>query len=323
PTSSMEAGSLKIVPSEENNSLLILASPSEFGVIEAALKRLDVLPIQVLIEASIAEVTLTDEIKYGLQWSFKGGDGPLVLSESSGGTINAQFPGFSYLFTGRTDIRAVLNAIESLTNVRVLSAPKLMVLNNREASLQVGDQVPIAVQSAISVADGAAPIVNSVQLLDTGVILRVTPRANKSGRVILEVAQEVSDVATTTSSGIDSPTIQQRKISSTVAVRDGDTIALGGLIRESRSNGGGGIPFLRKIPVLGHAFGSTSKVGRRTELIVLMTPHVVRTESESDQVMSDLREQFRGLRKELPVWQKKFVQPDTHGDSLDARPPGP
>jgi general secretion pathway protein D len=305
----LDSGALKIVPNEENNSLLILASPSEFAVIEAALKRLDVLPIQVLIEASIAEVTLTDDIRYGLQFSWQSDKGPVVLSEANSGAISPAFPGFSYLFTGRTDIRAVLNAIESLTNVRVISAPKLVVLNNREAQLQVGDQVPITVQSSVGINDPLSPIVNSVQLRDTGVILRVTPRANKSGRVILEVAQEVSDVARTTSSGIDSPTIQQRKISSTVAVRDGDTVALGGLIRETQSRGGSGIPYLRRIPLLGHAFGSTDNGSRRTELIVLLTPHVIRSEEESDEAMEELRKQFKGLRKSLPVWESKHEPP--------------
>jgi len=304
-TTALDAGALKIVPNEENNSLLILASPSEFAVIEAALKRLDVLPIQVLIEASIAEVTLTDEIKYGLQFSYDSNHGPIVLSEANNGGIASQFPGFSYLYTGRADIRGVLNAIESLTNVRVISAPKLIVLNNREAQLQVGDQVPITTQSAVGTLDPAAPIVNSIQLRDTGVILRVTPRANRSGRVILEVAQEVSDVARTTSSGIDSPTIQQRKIASTVAVLDGETIALGGLIRDTHSNGGGGIPYLRKIPVLGQLFGSTTRDSRRTELIVLLTPHVIRSDEESDEAMEELRKQFRGLRQSLPVWEEK------------------
>ncbi len=301
PTS-LDSGALRIVPSQENNSLLILASPSEFAVIEAALKRLDVLPIQVLIEASIAEVTLTDDIQYGLQWAYQGGDGPITLSQSSSGAIGQQFPGFSYLYTGRTNIQAVLNAIESLTNVRVLSAPKLMVLNNREAQLQIGDQVPVTVQSSVATSGQNSPIVNSVQLLDTGVILRVTPRANKSGRVILEVDQEVSDASKTTSSGIDSPTIQQRKISTTVAVRDGETIALGGLILDSKSRGGSGVPFLRRIPLLGQLFGSTSRNDSRTELIVLITPRVVRSDRESADVMHDLQAEFRGLQHIAPGW---------------------
>lgn len=295
-------GDVRIVPNEENNSLLILATPSEYGVIDAALKRLDVVPIQVLIEASIAEVTLTDNLRYGLQWSYLGDRGPITLSET-GSAIPAQlFPGLSALYTGRTDIRAVLNAIESLTNVRVISSPKLMVVNNREAQLQIGDQVPIAVQSAVSTSGGTAPIVNSVQLRDTGVILRVTPRANRSGRVMLEISQEVSDVIPTTTSGIDSPTIQQRKLSSIVSVADGETVALGGMIRESRSNGGSGIPYLRRIPLLGQAFGSTAKNSLRTELIVLLTPKVIRSTAESDQTMQELRDQFRRLQSVMPSW---------------------
>lgn len=297
---SLDSATLKIVPNVENNSLLILASPSEFAMIEAALKRLDVLPIQVLIEASIAEVTLTDQLKYGLQWAYQTGKGPLAFSEASNGGISQQFPGFSYLYTGKSTIQAVLNSIESLTNVRVLSSPKLVVLNNREAELEVGDQVPIVVQSSVSTNDTNAPIVNSVQLRDTGVILHVTPRANKSGRIILDVSQEVSDVVATTSSSINSPTIQQRKIASTVAVREGETIALGGLIRDSRSRTRDGVPFLRRLPVLGDLFGSTDRNSSRTELIVLLTPRVIRSDDESAEVMDDLEREFRGLRRTMP-----------------------
>lgn len=299
------SGALKIVPNTENNALLLYATPSEFGVIEAALKRLDVVPIQVLIEASLAEVTLTDDMRYGVQWSYQSDRGPIVLSEASNGSISPQFPGFSYLYTGRQDIRAVLNAIESMTKVNVISSPKLLVLNNREAELQIGDQVPITVQSSVSTVGETAPIVNSVQLRDTGVILRITPRVNKSGLVLLDVSQEVSDVVPTTTSNIDSPTIQQRRISSTVAVRDGETIALGGLIRDSNARTKGGIPYLSRIPLIGELFGTTDKNSRRTELIVLITPRVVRSQRESEIMMDELREQFRGLRKALPIWKEK------------------
>ncbi|HTU65576.1 MAG TPA: type II secretion system secretin GspD, partial [Steroidobacteraceae bacterium] len=304
-----DANSVRIVPSPENNALLINATPTEYSVIEQALKRLDTRPIQVLIEASLAEVTLTDDMRYGLQWSYQGGDGPVVLSESSSGGIAPAFPGFSYLFTGRTDIRAVLNAIESLTNVRVISNPKLLVLNNREAQLQIGDQVPVTVQSAIGTVGDNSPIVNSVQFRDTGVILRVTPRVNKSGLVILDVAQEVSDVVPTTTSGIDSPTIQQRKFNSTVAVQDGETIALGGLIRESRSRGGSGLPFLRRIPLLGELFGSTQRNGRRTELIVLMTPKVIKSADDSAELLEKMRQDFKSLRQVLPQWRGEAGAP--------------
>lgn len=298
---SLENATLKIVPNADNNSLLIFASPSEFAVIDAALKRLDVLPIQVLIEASIAEVTLTDQLQYGLQWSYQTSHGPLVFSESSTGAISQQFPGLSYLYSGKAGIQAVLNSIQTLTDVRVISAPKLVVLNNHDADLEVGDQVPITVQSSVSTTDANAPVVNSIQMQDTGVILHVTPRANKSGQIILDVDQEVSNVVATTTSSINSPTIQQRKISTTVAVHDGETVALGGLISDSRSKTRDGIPFLRQIPVLGNLFGSTNKQGTRTELIVLLTPRVIRSSVESEEVMTELETEFRGLKKDMPA----------------------
>lgn len=298
---SLESATLKIVPNADNNSLLIFATPSEYAVIEAALKRLDVLPIQVLIEASIAEVTLTDQLQYGLQWSYQSNHGPLVFSEASTGAVSQSFPGLSYLYSGAAGIQAVLNAIQTLTDVRVISAPKLVVLNNHDAELSVGDQVPITVQSSVSTNDSNAPIVNSIQMQDTGVILHVTPRANKSGQIILDVDQEVSNVVPTTTSNINSPTIQERKISTTVAIHDGETVALGGLISDSRSKTRDGIPFLRQLPLIGDLFGSTNKQGTRTELIVLLTPRVIRSPIESAEVMNDLESEFRGLKKDMPA----------------------
>jgi general secretion pathway protein D len=184
--------------------------------------------------------------------------------------------------------------------VKVISSPKLMVLNNHEAQLQVGDQVPIVTQSAVSVVGDNSPVVNTVKLLDTGVILRVTPRANKNGLVLLDIAQEVSDVTPTTTSSIDSPTIRQRKLSSSVAVHDGETVALGGLIRDSRSKTHGGLPVLRRIPLLGSLFGSVDNTRDRTELVVLLTPRVIRSGQEADNAMVELRQEFRALQKILP-----------------------
>jgi general secretion pathway protein D len=226
----------------------------------------------------------------------------------------------SYLFTGSQDIRAVLNAIESVTEVRVLSAPKLLVLNNHQAELQIGDQVPITTASAVGTQNPDAPIVNSVQFRDTGVILSVTPRANQSGRVTIDIAQEVSDVAATTTSGIDSPTIQQRKFATTVAVADGETIVLGGLIRESTSRSRGGVPVLSRVPGLGGLFGSRNRDRRRTELIVLLTPRVIRSEDESRQTMDELRRQFEGLRSMLPQGEPTTApSTDGAGDGDSAR----
>lgn len=295
-----DASNVRIVPNAENNSLLIMASPSEYGTIEATLKRLDTIPIQVMIEASIAEVTLTDDFKFGIQWSYKGDKGPITLSGSSSGTINQQFPGLSFLYTGRVDIPAVLNTIASRTNVRVLSSPKLLVLNNRDAQLQIGDQVPMVTQSSVSTSASAAPIVNSVQLRDTGVIMRVTPRANKSGRIFLEVAQEVSNVVPTNTSGIDSPTIQQRRISTVVSVEDGETIALGGLIKETDTRTRSGVPILSRIPLFGSLFGDTGTGKVRTELIVLLTPRIIRSTEEAEGATRELQKQLKNLQRYMP-----------------------
>lgn len=293
--SAIDAGGLRIVPNQENNSILILATPSEFGVIEAALKQMDMPPRQVLIEASLAEVTLNKDLRYGVQWMFEPGDNTLTLSQSAGGAVASEFPGFSYVFTGANNARVVLNALESITDVNVLFSPKLMVLNNQSAVLQVGDQVPIPVQSSVSTLDPNAPIVNTIQFRDTGVILTVTPRINEGGLVLVDIEQEVSDVVRTTSSGIDAPTIQQRKITSTVAVQSGDTIALGGLIRENTSDGKSGVPVLSRIPVLGALFGTNTRTLRRTELIVLLTPRIVRDVRKTGEIMDYLRDQFQAL----------------------------
>lgn len=284
----------RIVADEKNNALVIMARPREYQMIEAALKKLDVLPQQVLIEATIAEVTLNDDLKFGLQWFFNNGRGTTTLSAAANGAVAATFPGASTVVNWG-DARVVLNALKEITNVNVVSAPQLMVLDHQTAMLQVGDEVPIAVQQARSVVDPDAPIVNSVQLRSTGVILKVTPRVNGNGMATLEIEQEVSDVARTTTSNIDSPTIQQRRIRSVVAAGDNQTIALGGLIRESKSNSRSGIPILQDIPLLGHLASTTSRNATRTELLILLTPRVVRNPEEARSVTEELQQRMQGL----------------------------
>jgi general secretion pathway protein D len=278
----------RLVAIEENNSLLFYGTEQEYQVIREALRQIDVLPRQVMIEAILAEVTLNDNLRYGVQWFFDSGENTVTLSAADTGSVASQFPGFSYVYSGRADARVVLNALQSKTQVRILSAPKLSVLNNQKASLQVGDQVPIVTQTSQSTDAAGAPVVSTIQMRDTGVILEVTPRVNDNGNVILDVMQEVSEVAQTTSSGIDSPTIQRRKIHSVVATRDGFTVALGGLIRENGGRGNSGVPLLKDIPVLGNLFRNNTVDTRRTELVVLLVPHVMRNQSETQSVVDAL-----------------------------------
>ncbi len=270
---------LRIVPNDTTNTLLIYANAEEFVTITRALDEIDRPSPQVMIEAILAEVTLTDDLRYGVNFQALGslGNAALTIASSATGTGTpaASFPGFSVSAVGN-DATGILNALQSKTNVRVLSAPKLQVMNNRPATLQVGDQVPIVTQQAQSVDGANAPLINTVQLRDTGVILQVTPRISDNGTVLLEISQEVSDVAPTTTSGINSPTIQQRRLTTTVVTQSGQMVVLGGLIRNRQTREKGGIPGLSQIPIIGGLFGRKANGGSRTELIILISPSILR-----------------------------------------------
>jgi general secretion pathway protein D len=288
------ADGLRIIADESTNTLIIMGTKAEFTIIENALKKLDIVPLQVRIEAVIAEVTLTDDLKYGVQYLFKSGDFSSILTKASTLSVNSALPGFSAFVTS-SKISAVLDLLQSVTKVNVISSPQLMVLNNQTAVLQIGDQVPVATQSAVTVQTPGAPVVNTIEMKDTGVILKVTPRVNASGMVIMDISQEVSEVAKTTTSGLDSPTIRQRKIASSVAVRDGTTIALGGLIKDSMTNGQDGIPLLQDIPVVGSLFGSTTEAHTRTELLALITPRVIHNDKDVRDITEEMRQQMRAV----------------------------
>lgn len=288
------APAARIIADDSNNAIVALATPEQFGILENAVSRLDAMANQVFLEATIAEVTLTDSLSYGLTWFFQSGEVNTAFSDAANGAVASQFPGFSVLFSGQ-DGRAALSAVAGLTDVKILSAPSLMVLDNRTATLQVGDQVPVVTQSSVSVTDPDAPIVNSVSLRDTGIILSVTPRVNDSGLVILEIDQEVSDVVATQSSGIDSPTIQQRRISTSVSVRDGQSIALGGLMRERLSDTETKVPLLGDLPLLGKLFSTTTTETTRTELLVMITPRVIRSTDASLTVTDDLVRRMKSI----------------------------
>lgn len=276
-----------------NNALIIRADGTDYASLERFLREIDVAPDQVMIEATIAEVTLNDNLKYGVEWFFKNADQSFKLSKS--GTVSSFFPGFAFRYTV-PDVDIAISALGTVTDVKVIFSQKLLTLNNKMAMLQVGDQVPIITQTATGVRDATdLTVVNSVQLRDTGILLRVTPRIGKSGTVFVDVRQEVSNAVTTETSNIDSPTIQQRKISNTIAVQDGDSIVLGGLIRDSMSYGDSGVPFLKDVPVLGKLFGTTSVDGDRTELLVFLRPRIVRSAAAAREMTEELRNGFQGL----------------------------
>jgi len=285
---------LQIAVDGANNALIIRASASEYAALERFLKEIDIAPDQVLIEVTIAEVTLNDSLKFGVEWFFKNTDDQKY---SLGRALKpaATLPGFNFTYT-IPDVEVALSALGTITDVQVISAPKLLTLDNKAASLQFGDQVPIITQSATGITNANdSTIVNSVQFRDTGIVLKVTPRISKGGTVFVDVNQEVSSAIPTTTSGIDSPTIQQRKISSTVAVQDGDSIALGGMIRQSDTHSDSGVPVLKDIPLVGNLFSSTSNQGARTELLIFLRPRIIRNAAAAREMTDQLKRGLRGL----------------------------
>ncbi|THD60626.1 type II secretion system secretin GspD [Phenylobacterium sp.] len=294
----------KVSSDETNNAIVVYATPRDYAVIEDALRKLDVAPNQVMIEAAIVEVTLNDQLQYGVQWQFSGGSATTALAAAptTGLSIapTAFSQGLNYFYSHRS-IAASLTALETLTKINVVSSPKLLVLNNQTASLQVGDQVPTLSATSTSTIGSNAPVVNSIDYRDTGIILKITPRVNSSGVVLLDLSQEVSAVVPSTDPLIDSPTISTRKIATSVSVQDGEVIALGGLISNSIQDTQTGIPYLSRIPILKNLFGTTNNQHMKTELIVLLQPRVVRTVDDGRALTDELREKLKTLRPLLPT----------------------
>jgi general secretion pathway protein D len=297
-TTSTIGSGIRIVGDDLNNAVLVYATPLEFSKIEETLRRLDAPVTQVIIEATIVEVSLVDDLQYGLQWYFTAGLGGSYTSEGQlnqnrVGGIGPIQPGFSYsVINGLGQIRVVLNALAERSLIRVISSPSVMVIDNHTAAIQVGDQQPI--RSSETVTSGGN-VTTSIEYKDTGVLLAVTPSVNSGDMVAMTINQSITDVGQ-----IDVATGQRaflnRQIGSRVAVRSGEALVLGGLIRDSVTDGSSGLPILSKIPVIGALFGTQSRNGNRTELLVVITPRVVRNAHDARGVSVEMRERMRGFR---------------------------
>jgi general secretion pathway protein D len=315
----------KIVADVANNSIIVVATPQEYTKILPVIKQLDIMPLQVLIEATIAQVTLRDDLQYGIQWYIESGQfatgnspGRLVnqISRDEDGVekaanvltkaaIAGATGGFSAIYTSDL-LKALLSAQAGLGNVRVVSAPSLMVLNNQEATINVGDQVPIQTSNLTNAIANTGTTdsnnngtgfaqANQIQYKDTGVILEVTPRVNSNGMVILDLKQTVSQPVETVTGVTSSPTIQKEEIESTVAVKDGETLALGGLIQNTDTFNKNGVPFLHELPLIGPLFGNTTRNDDRTELVVLLTPKVVKTKQDARVITDELKRKLSDI----------------------------
>ena len=333
-----ESTSIRVIPDDINNTLLILATPPEFKQVKAAIEQLDVVPLQVLIEATIAEISLTDDLEYGVQWTFRNNNlgpdsnqsGVGLFTLGSQAALNAVVPGFSYSIVGSDSaINATLNALARDSKLNIISSPSLMVLNNQEANIQVGDEVPITTQQQ-QATTGVSSVVNNIEYRDTGVLLTVTPRVNAGGLVIMDIVQEVSNVAQQETAAAQAatlltPTIQTRRIASSVAVQSGDTIVLGGLIRENKNLIKEGIPGLYKLPVIGWLFGATRIDRTRVELVVLITPRAVQDAVTSQKITDEFVFKMRSLEPLTRAAKPRPTEDDTEtaGESLPEQQPNP
>jgi len=295
---------------EETNTLLVRSTPQAWRSIREVIEKLDVMPMQVHIEAQVAEVALTGDLSYGVNWFFEqavatgktesGIDLPSALGRSIWGSISGTVgtDGVGWTFLGK-NAAAVVTALDKVSNLRLLQTPSLFVRNNAEATLNVGTQIPINSVS-VNTGVGGDNTYSQVQYLDTGVILKVRPRITRDGVVFLDIVQEVSS-AGAIPSGCDpsrttcNPPINTRKISTEAAVQSGDTIMLAGLITNSDDDGANGVPGLSRIPVIGALFGSKTKKSGRSEVIVLLTPTIVRNAQESRNLTDEYSSRFRAM----------------------------
>jgi len=297
PAITVLADGVRIGVDKETNALLVSAAPAQWVQIQRILADLDRSPGQILIEASIVEVTLTKDDAFGVNFSVLGSNKRLTtaLSSASDGSVTPSFPGFALSYAG-SSVKAAIDALGSNSRVEVISAPKIIVLDGKVANLSVGDDVPIVSQSAQSTTAAGAPLVNTVDYRNTGVILKVTPRITGNDTILLDVTQEVSSVTATTTSAIDSPTISQRHLDSSLIINDGEVVALGGMISSTKSKSDSGLPFVKDLPGVGALFRTSSNDSTRTELVVLLTAKILRDRAGSDRVMADLYADMQDLK---------------------------
>jgi general secretion pathway protein D len=317
---------VRITPDVVNNTLLIYADRENYRVIESTLRQCDRPQLQVAIDATIAEVTLNDTLSYGVQayltsknLGLKPDQGsllnttatsaPTTVASAAGTVTNAflsrAFPGFNFLIGSESQPSAILDALHTVTDVKVLSNPSLVVIDNQVATLQVGDQVPVSTGSA-TVLTTNNTVVNTIDYRNTGIILRVAPRVNENGNVRLEIEQEISNVSPTTANSL-TPTVAERKVKSSVAVASGQTVLLAGLISETHLGTRNGIPGVDQIPNFGDLFAHNDRTTGRTELIIFIRPQIVRDGTDAHYVAEELRSKLRGTVK--PVTESALQAP--------------
>jgi general secretion pathway protein D len=297
---------VRITADVSNNAVLVYASLESQRVVEQTIRQIDRPQRQIAIEATIAEVTLNDQLNYGVQFFLASQKGSIsntisgvspsntgiepasnAVNAAAGALLGRVLPGFNFLIGSENSPRVILDALHGITNVKVLSNPSLVVLDNQAATLQVGDQVPFSTGTA-TVLTANNTVVNTIDYKNTGIILRVLPRANANGNIVLDIEQEISNVAAGSAQSL-TPTISQRRVKSSIAVASGQTVLLAGLISETESKNRQGIPLLDSIPGVGDAFSHQNTARARTELILFIRPTVLKDAVDAHVIAEEMR----------------------------------
>ncbi len=292
---------VSVTVDDNRNALVIYTTPVYYRIIESLLKQIDVMPAQVLLEATVAEVTLSGNLKYGLEWYIEhGGDLTGTLNILNGSTKN--FGGgldYSVLNSSKS-FSLMISALATDSKLKILSSPRITVRDGKSASIVVGTQVPVVTGDVATATTTTTTtgLVRSYQYMTTGITLNVTPTVHSRGVLTLQLTQGVSDATPNTTSGIDSPMISNRNLTTEVVAADGQTVMLGGLIKENNTDGVTKIPWLGDIPILGNLFRSTAKTTNRTELVVMITPRIIRSPEQIEDMRSAIMRNFEAITVE-------------------------
>ncbi len=315
-TGTLISAETKILADEITNSLIILATPSDYEFIKETILKIDIMPRQVVIEGLIARINLTDNLNFGIQWTIQNdlkmkGLKPFTEDINLSGPLKLDTPITSPTFTftaldAANNVKLLLQALASEGKAKVLAAPHILVSDNREARIQVGSQIPLATSTTTTPLTGGTAATNTststIQYKDIGIILTVKPQVNDSGLVSLEISQEISSRGEkVVIAGQEFESIDKTESTTNLVAQDGETIIIGGLIREDVTKSRSGIPFLSKIPILGYLFGNTIDESKRTELIILLTPHVMKNQQEAQTVTSDYVNRYKGSTKDKDI----------------------
>jgi len=319
---------VRITPDTADNSIVVYSNQEDYRIIERSLRELDRPRLQVAIEATVAEVTLTDALQFGVQYFFANHNSNVGLLPATGGAVAAPaataasatatadassavqtaiqsaflqrvLPGLNLVLGAEAQPKVILTALSNLTNVKVLSAPSVVVMDNQPALLQVGNEIPISTGAATILTNPNTPVVNTIEMRNTGVILKVLPHVYANGQIQMEIEQEISNVVNPTQVTL-TPTISQRRVHSTIAVTSGQTVLLGGLISDQDQTTKAGIPLLSDIEVFGNLFGTRSGQKVRTEIIMFIKPRLIRNSVDSRSVAEEFRSRLEMMRDGRP-----------------------